>query len=50
MDKEEAKNLLADFLNARKDERKEEQIGLARRLKVCVGVWVRACVRVYLSP
>ncbi len=31
--REEAKNLLAEFLNARKDERKEEKIGLERRLK-----------------
>jgi hypothetical protein len=33
LNKEEADSLLAEFLNARKDERKEEKIGLERRLK-----------------
>lgn len=33
LNKEEASNLLHEFLNARKDERKEEKIGLERRLK-----------------
>lgn len=34
MNKDEADSLLAQFLNARKDERKEEKMGLERRLKV----------------
>ena len=32
LDKEEANNLLQEFLSARKDERKEEKMGLERRL------------------